>query len=162
IESLHGLGLLTDNSEPAVHRTGRVRGDIFYIRLRAFDPDLFFTRVVGHIQFFFTPAFVALSATLITFALGLTVSNWPEIHREFLSLFHLESLLLAWAISLAVLTLHEFAHGLTCKYLGGEVHELGFLLIYFSPAFYCNVSDAWLFADKSKRLLVTFAGAFFE
>ncbi|MBO0798050.1 MAG: hypothetical protein J2P31_04435, partial [Blastocatellia bacterium] len=56
----------------------------------------------------------------------------------------------------------EFAHGLTCKQFGGEVHELGFLLIYFQPAFYCNVSDAWLFPEKSKRLWVGFAGPFFE
>src|SRR5439155_2123288 len=57
-------------------------------------------------------------------------------------------------------TLHEFAHGLTCKHYGGEVHEIGFLLMFFIPCFYCNVSDAWLFDRKSKRLWVTFAGAY--
>jgi multidrug resistance efflux pump len=163
IERLRGLGLLTGGLEAGwPHRPGRVAGDLFYIRLRAFDPDRLFARVIGHAQFFFTPAFVAFSAALITFALGLTVSHWPEISREFVGLFHFESLLLAWVISLGVLTLHEFAHGLTCKYFGGEVRELGFLLIYLQPAFYCNISDAWLFADKSKRLWVTFAGAYFE
>ncbi len=58
--------------------------------------------------------------------------------------------------------LHESAHGLTCKHHGGEVHEMGFLLILFMPAFFCNVSDAWLFAEKRKRLAVTLAGGFFE
>src|SRR5204863_2653183 len=61
-----------------------------------------------------------------------------------------------------VVTAHEFGHGLTCKHFGGEVHELGFMLIYFQPAFYCNVSDAWLFPEKSKRLWVGFAGPYFE
>jgi putative peptide zinc metalloprotease protein len=61
-----------------------------------------------------------------------------------------------------VTTAHEFAHGLTCKRFGGQVHEIGFLLIYFQPAFYCNVSDAWLFPRKSSRLWVTFAGAYLE
>ena len=163
IERLHGLGLLTDGRETGLsRRPRRVGGDLFYLRLRAFDPDRFFARVIGQIQFFFTPAFVVFSASLITFALGLTVGNWAEIRREFVGLFQIESLLLAWVISLCVLTLHEFAHGLTCKYFGGEVHELGFLLIYLQPAFYCNVSDAWLFADRAKRLWVTFAGAYFE
>jgi multidrug resistance efflux pump len=63
---------------------------------------------------------------------------------------------------LFVTTAHEFAHGFACKRFGGEVHEVGFLLIYFQPAFYCNVSDAWLFPEKAKRLWVTFAGAYFE
>ena len=63
---------------------------------------------------------------------------------------------------LTVTTLHEFAHGLTCKHFGGHVHEMGFLLIYLQPAFYCNISDAWLFPEKSRRLWVTAAGAFFE
>jgi multidrug efflux pump subunit AcrA (membrane-fusion protein) len=30
------------------------------------------------------------------------------------------------------------------------------------PCFYCNVSDAWLFKEKSKRLWVTLAGGYFE
>ena len=163
IERLHGLGLLTDARQPAFTRgPRRLAGDIFYIRVRAFDPNQFLEQTIGKIKFFFTAPFVALTTTLIVFALGLTVSNWPEIRRDFVGLFHVESLLLAWMISLVVLTLHEFAHGYTCKYFGGQVHELGFLLIYLQPAFYCNISDAWLFPEKSKRLWVSFAGAFFE
>ena len=40
--------------------------------------------------------------------------------------------------------------------------EMGFMLLFFMPALYCNVSDAWLFSARSKRLWVTFAGAYFE
>jgi hypothetical protein len=36
------------------------------------------------------------------------------------------------------------------------------MLLYLKWAFYCNVSDAWLFPEKSKRLWVSFAGAYFE
>jgi putative peptide zinc metalloprotease protein len=39
---------------------------------------------------------------------------------------------------------------------------MGFLLMYLLPAFYCNVSDAWLLEDKRKRLWVSFAGVFFQ
>jgi multidrug resistance efflux pump len=63
---------------------------------------------------------------------------------------------------LVVALLHECAHGLTCKHYGGEVHEIGFLLLFLMPCFYCNVSDAWLFKERSKRLWVTFAGGYFE
>src|SRR5262249_50404082 len=61
-----------------------------------------------------------------------------------------------------VTVLHEFAHGLTCKHFGGEVRDMGFLMLFFMPCFYANVSDAWLFPKRSQRLWVTFAGGFFE
>src|SRR6185295_12679095 len=65
-------------------------------------------------------------------------------------------------VMFAVISAHELAHGVTCKRFGGEVHEMGFLLIYLQPALYCNVDDAWLFPEKSKRLWVGFAGPYFE
>jgi putative peptide zinc metalloprotease protein len=36
------------------------------------------------------------------------------------------------------------------------------MVMYLQPAFYCNVSDAWLFPEKSKRLWVGFAGPYLE
>jgi multidrug resistance efflux pump len=73
-----------------------------------------------------------------------------------------ETAVAVWLTLFVVTMLHEFAHGLTCKHYGGEVHEIGFLLMFFMPCFYCNVSDAWLFRERSKRLCVTFAGGYFE
>src|SRR5206468_8042719 len=82
--------------------------------------------------------------------------------REIQRLYRFDALLLAWLTVCVVTTAHEFAHGLTCKHFGAEVHEVGFLLIYFQPAFYCNVSEAWLLPKKSQRLWITFAGGYFE
>ena len=39
---------------------------------------------------------------------------------------------------------------------------MGFLLLYLQPAFYCDVTAAWAFPERSKRLWVTFAGAYCE
>ena len=105
---------------------------------------------------------MTLAAFVILWALATTLLNWNEIGRDLAALWRFDALLFAWLTVLSVTALHEFAHGLTCKHFGGEVHEMGFMLIYFQPAFYCNVSDAWLFPEKSKRLWVTFAGASFE
>jgi multidrug resistance efflux pump len=116
----------------------------------------------GKVRFLFTRSFLALSALVILTAFGITLTNSQEIGRELLRASTFETLLLAWFVVFAVTAAHEFAHGLTCKHFGGAVHEIGFLLIYLQPAFYCNVSDAWLFPEKSKRLWVTFAGAYLE
>jgi putative peptide zinc metalloprotease protein len=141
---------------------GRVRGSFLYVRLRAFDPDRLFARLLPRVRFFFTPYFIVPGAFLILLAFLITFLSWNEILRDGSGLFRIQTFLLAWLISCATITAHEFAHGLTCKRFGGEVHELGFMLIYFQPAFYCNVSDTWLFPEKSKRLWVTFAGPYLD
>jgi multidrug resistance efflux pump len=163
VDKLRRLGLLETEAQFAgPHRTGALRGNAFYLRLKAFDPDRFFHYLVSRTKCFFTPSFIFVSAVFIALAGGITISRWSEIGHDFQRLYSLQSLLLAYATMLVVITLHEFAHGLTCKHYGGSVRELGFMLLYFQPAFYCNVSDAWLFPEKSKRLWVTFAGAYFE
>ena len=63
-----------------------------------------------------------------------------------------------WVTGVVVILIHELGHGFACKHFGGEVHELGFMLIYFQPAFYCNVNDAWSFPALRARLWVTAAG----
>ena len=143
-------------------RLGRIRGTLLYLRVALLDPDEHFSRLVHRIRFFFTPRFVALSAALILLAFGTTIANWSDLTQDLAGLYRLSAIPLALAVFFVVASAHEVAHSLTCKHFGGEVHEMGFMLIYFQPAFYCNVSDAWLFPEKSKRLWVTFAGAYFE
>lgn len=164
VQKLHGLGLLDNGQSGAVHARSprRLRGNVLYLRWKAFDPDRLLDRLVGKVQWLFTPLFVLVSTILIALALGITTVHYGTIGRQMPQLYRLDFFLLAWGVLLTVITLHEFAHALTCKHFGGHVHELGFMLIFLQPAMYCNVSDAWLFPEKSKRLWVTFAGAFFE
>jgi putative peptide zinc metalloprotease protein len=165
IQNLARLGLLEKNGHGSgfVEETPRtIRGSLLYMRIKAFDPDRLFNRLITKLQFFFTPQFLVFSAAVILLAASITAMNWDKIGRDIQSLYHFRALFFAWLTIFLVITCHEFAHGLACKHFGGEVHEIGFLLLYFQPAFYCNVSEAWLFPEKSKRLWVTFAGAYFE
>ena len=140
----------------------RVRGDLLHLRLAAFDPDHLLDGLVGKVRLCFTPYFVALSAPLIAGAIGTVIGQRAEIARDLIRVFRVETVLPAWLAIFVVAAVHEFAHGLTCKHFGGHVREMGFLLIYFQLGFYCNVSDAWLLPEKTKRLLVTLAGPYFE
>jgi multidrug resistance efflux pump len=168
VSSLERRGLLESpaaagGTSPRPHaRRGRVFGSLLYLRLKAFDPDRLLDRLLPPLRFCFTPAFVAASAGLIGLAVLTLVANSQELGRDITRIFSVQGLLTAWLVVLVSTILHEFAHGLTCKRFGGKVHEMGFLLLYFQPALYCNVSDAWLFPEKSRRLWVTFAGAYFE
>jgi hypothetical protein len=102
------------------------------------------------------------SAVVILFAVDTAIANSSDLLQAFRSLAAPAAIPLYIAVAFLTVGLHEFAHGLTCRHFGGEVHEIGFLLIYLQPALYCNVSDAWLFPEKAKRLWVSFAGPYFE
>ena len=164
IAKLGRMGLLEGGeAQPAKPSTPkRVRGTLLYLRFPGLDPDRLLTWLHKQLSFCFTRTFVFLSAALIIFGLAFSVMNWDEIARDIPRLYNIGSLLTMYVTVLVVVTMHEFAHGLTCKHFGGTVREMGFMLLYFQPAFYCNVSDAWLFPKKSQRLWVSFAGAYFE
>lgn len=165
IEQLRRAGLLEEARPPSDRNTAlppRVRGSVLYLRLKAFDPNRLLDELARRLSFVFTSGFVLLSAMTILFALGVVIANWDEARLDLIRLYSPQGVLIAWFTALVVTALHEFAHGVTCKHFGHSVREMGFLLIYFQPAFYCNVSDAWLIPEKSKRLWVTFAGGYFE
>jgi putative peptide zinc metalloprotease protein len=165
IKNLEKTGLLETEETGKKKRTaqrGRIRGSLLYLRFKLFDPARLFDSLVRRVRFFFTPHFLVASAALILLAAGITIANWSAFTQDLSRLYQLSAIPLLLAVMFLVVSAHEFAHGLTCKHFGGEVHDMGFMLIYFQPALYCNVSDAWLFPEKSKRLWVGFAGAYFE
>src|SRR5882762_9670798 len=159
VKHLEKTGLLETEKtgKKGIDKRRRIRGGPLYLRFKVFDPDQLFNRLVPRVRFFFTPLFIVLSASLILLAVGELIANWGEFAQDLSRLYQLSAIPVFVAVVLVVVGAHEFAHGSTCKYFGGEVHEIGFLLVYFQPAFYCNVSDAWLFPEKSKRLWVGFA-----
>ena len=63
-----------------------------------------------------------------------------------------------YAIMLFTVLCHEFAHALTCKKYGGEVHKMGIMLYYFQVCAYADTSDAWLFKERYKRILTSLNG----
>jgi len=141
----------------------RFRGSALYCRFKVFDPCELLKRLVTRTGFLYTPYFVALSAVTILVAGGVIISHWGEFREELPRLYSSWlSIAVVILFNFLVICAHEFGHGLTCTRFGGEVHEMGCAMIFLQPAFYCNVSDAWLFPERYKRLWVGFAGPYFE
>jgi multidrug efflux pump subunit AcrA (membrane-fusion protein) len=135
---------------------------VLCFRVRLVDPDRLLTWLAPRLWFLFTPAFVLTATVCILSAAVVAWDCRNDLGRSFADALAWRSVLLAWVALGAVTVLHEFAHGLTCKRYGGEVRDMGFLMLFFTPCFYANVSDAWLLPRRSQRLWVTFAGGFFE
>ena len=143
------------------------RGEVLRMRWTFGNPDALLDRVLPHIRWMFTPAFIVASVALFAVYVLLLTQGWGDFTAALKSTYSWHNITLASALTLwitagAVILIHELGHGFTCKYFGGEVRELGFMLLYFQPAFYCNVSDAWSFPDRRARLWVTAAGSWIQ
>ena len=143
------------------------RGELLRMRWSFGDPDATLTRTMPSIRWMFTRWFAVASIALFVLYLGLLANRWPQFVAALSSTYSFHNIGLAnvvtlWIVGGLVILIHELGHGYTCKYFGGEVRELGFMLIYFQPAFFCNVSDAWSFNDRSARLWVTAAGSWIQ
>jgi len=135
---------------------------LLFVKLKAVNPTRFLDFLVKIYRPFHSPAGFAAEILLILFGIGVLLANSTYFAVRLSEVFNIGSIVTIVVAFFILVTLHEVAHGLICRYYGGEVRELGFLLMYFQPCFYCDVSDAWLFDKKSQRLAVTFAGPFFS
>jgi multidrug efflux pump subunit AcrA (membrane-fusion protein) len=136
--------------------------NVLYLKLLSANPEKIFDWLAPRTRWAFTQAFHVFGVISIGIGLLLSYIHWQDIRSGVEGLFTLHGLLFLWLVTFAVTTMHEFAHGLTCYYFGGKVREVGFMLIYFQPAFYCDVSDSWMFPSKRQRMWVTFAGGYFQ
>jgi multidrug resistance efflux pump len=143
-------------------RPKRIRGTLLHLRVPLLNPTRLLDRLERHTRWCYTRRFLIASAAVILLALATLWSNWDAFAADLPRLYQLSSLPIIVVVMLLLVAAHEFGHGLTCRHFGGDVREMGFLLIYFMPALYCNVSDAWLFAEKGKRMWVGFAGPYLE
>lgn len=142
------------------------RSSIFNLRFRPWNPNKRLTTLDSYLGWMFTPDFALISAGLFLVALHLIIANWATIVQDTEELYSLEGRPLYdvctfWVLLLTFEVIHELAHGVACKHFGGDVSEMGFSLVYFTPSFYTDTTDMVLF-DRRQRLCVIFAGIWIE
>jgi putative peptide zinc metalloprotease protein len=174
---LHSLGLLIADSfgqgEQLLQRLAAQRrrnrlavlGNVLAIRFPGVDPDPLLRWLYPKCRWIFAPWFLALGLGMVLAALGLACfqfslmqSKLPDFHA-YLTPRNVVWLLVVLAL---VKIVHELAHALTCIHVGGQCHEIGLLLLVFTPCLYCDVSDAWSIAGKWRRIAVSAAGIVVE
>src|SRR5262249_47915414 len=136
--------------------------NLLYWKLLSINPERIFAWLLPRTQWAFTRLFHVFATLSIFGGFIISYLHWDEIRAGVQAMFNFHGLLFLWIVVFSVVTIHEFSHGLTCCHFGGKVKELGFMLIYFQPAFYCDVSDSWMFPSKRQRMWVTFAGGYIQ
>jgi putative peptide zinc metalloprotease protein len=149
-------------------RKSRVdQSSLLYISFKAWDPNKFLAKIDPYLSWMFTPGFVFATCLLFIVAGYLLAGDWARVAADTKALYSFQNksaydIWAFWLLLLAIGGIHECGHGLTCKHFGGEVHQMGFLLIYFTPAFFTDTTDIVLFQKGSRRQWVIFAGIWVE
>jgi putative peptide zinc metalloprotease protein len=142
--------------------------NIAHITFSAWDPDRYLTwldRCTG--RFIYSHWSVIAAVLLFLFEAAVFIAKWkllgPDI-RLYYTFTHKTVLDIVefWVLLLALGFIHESAHGLTCKHYGGEVHSMGLMFLYLTPAFYVDVTETWISATKIQRLATIIAGIWVE
>ncbi len=139
----------------------RFLGSVLSIKIHAFNPDALLGRMERKLKFCFGSTFALIVFAAVFAATAIALANWRSLGISIGTLFSLYSIPAVLAVAFAVMTAHEFGHGLALKHFGGKVEEMGLLVLYFIPAFYCNVDDAWLL-KRRQRVLVSLAGGYIQ
>jgi putative peptide zinc metalloprotease protein len=139
--------------------------NILAIRYRGFDPERILNWLLPWTWWIFTKAAVYVFMVLASIALMSVIVNWGAFQAKlpgFDAFFDPKQWYLFVLVLAVTKMFHEFGHGLSCKRLGGECHEIGFMLLVLTPCLYCNVSDSWRLDNKWHRAAIGAAGMYVE
>ena len=133
------------------------------LRFPLLDPDRFLTATMPLFGSLFGRLGMLVWLVVVGIATFLAVLHWPDLTNDFSDhLLGMENLLLVSLIYPLLKVVHEFGHAYMVKKWGGEVHEMGIMLLVFMPIPYVDASASLVFRDKSKRMLVGAAGILIE
>jgi putative peptide zinc metalloprotease protein len=135
---------------------------VFFFRFSLFDPDKVFAKMARPLWWIWTKQANWVAIALLILATIVFFQHAEGLDQAFANIFHWENLALMWVTTILIKSVHELGHGLTCKHFGGEVHEVGFMSLVFTPYFFVNVTDSWVMPNRKHRMLVSAAGIYVE
>ncbi|HKQ61671.1 MAG TPA: hypothetical protein VJS92_10275, partial [Candidatus Polarisedimenticolaceae bacterium] len=137
------------------------------LQIPLFDPNTMMDRAIPWVRWLWSPPVVLAWLAVFGVALGFLAYHWKLYWSGFFRLVDFtRNTPLDWialfSLVFVISIWHELGHGFTCKRFGGEVHDIGFMIFYFEPAFYCNIDDSYLFSNTLHRVYCALGGAYFE
>jgi putative peptide zinc metalloprotease protein len=140
----------------------RVMGLLLSIRIPLFDPDPWLERARPLIRLMYGPLGWGLWGLLLLLAARAVMEQWDRLFIQAAGMLAPGNLLLLYGSFLLAKIIHELGHATACKYFGGEVHELGVMLVVFTPMPYVDATASWGFPMRWQRVLVGAAGMLAE
>lgn len=133
------------------------------IRLPLLDPDKYLEKWMSVVKPLFSIQAAVICGVIVLLALLQSLQHWERLSNHFMENSLSASNLLVLALVYPIVKgLHELGHGFAVKRWGGEVHELGVMLLVLMPVPYVDASASTSFRSKIKRMVVGGAGILVE
>ncbi|MBW1681260.1 MAG: peptidase M50 [Deltaproteobacteria bacterium] len=175
LSQLHQAGVLQAEIPPDLadlyQRQTRARRSRWMNRVRSpmalrfpiMDPDRFLKMTAFLVRPFLGWFGALLWLAVVSWAVVLLWVHWSDLTGNLADrVLATENLLLLWWVYPLVKAVHEFGHAYAVKRWGGEVHEMGIMLLVLIPIPYVDASASSAFREKHKRLMVDLAGILVE
>jgi putative peptide zinc metalloprotease protein len=136
---------------------------IFSWQFPLIDPERFLEIFVSLVRPFFGWGGAVLWLVIVIPALLIGVAHWADLSENIIDRMTApQNLVLLWFLFPIIKVLHELGHAFAVKVFGGEVHEMGIMLLVFSPVPYVDASASSAFPSKWQRAVVGAAGMIVE
>jgi putative peptide zinc metalloprotease protein len=168
---LHASDLLQSDVTPDVaelfergrlqekQRSRRSYANPMAIRIPLWDPDAFLNAIRPLVNFAWSRGGALLWLAIVLPALLLVPYHWQDLTHNFSDrVLAVSNLLLLALVFPLIKALHELGHAAATKAGGGEVHDLGIVLLVLMPVPYVEASAANVFRSKYQRAMVGAAG----
>ena len=175
LSQLHGIDALKTNIPPDVEEMYRrfekkeqrkwkqkIRNPMA-MSFSLYDPEKLLTRLetVAKVVFSWPAGMLWLIAVVA--AVVLAGYHWPDLTENISDrVLAPQNLVLMWFLFPIIKTFHELGHALAVKRMGGEVHDVGIMLLVLTPIPYIDASSSLAFRNKWERIMVGGAGLLVE
>jgi putative peptide zinc metalloprotease protein len=170
----HANALVTDASPDATElafRGQRLRDKQFWGQLRSplalkiplFDPDGFLDRTLPWVSPLLGLPGVVLWLSVVASGGVLAARYFDALSTDVTDrVLVTENLVLLWFVFPLVKVIHELGHAYAVKHGGGEVHEMGVMLLVGIPVPYVDATSSTAFQSRWQRAFVGAAGVIAE
>ncbi|MDO5034447.1 MAG: zinc metalloprotease [Actinomycetaceae bacterium] len=156
---LRKFNLLTDEASATVQKKPRLRfNSLFSIQFAVLNKPRHFAWLEALANRRVLVGGTFANAILAILGGALIGVYWASFFEAITTPQTVGTILVMFVFLIASVSLHEFAHAAALTYFGGTVRRMGVMLFYLSPAFFCDVTDAWRLERKNQRTLIALAG----
>ncbi|MFT7089642.1 MAG: putative peptide zinc metalloprotease protein [Glaciecola sp.] len=141
---------------------GKLRSPLS-VQIPLLDPNDFLDRTKAFAKPFFTKGFLLIWLLMVGMLAVSGWRHWSELTSNMSDqILAADNIFLLWLVYPVIKLFHELGHGYAIKRYGGQVHEVGIMLLVFFPMPYVDASASTAFTSKHQRMLVDAAGMLVE